>query len=319
MVIDILEHTEDIIDRFVDLENVSNLTEFLQSIGYFSTVIWVYPDHWTNFSKTVAFDIHLPLYRQYARHQTYYVTPLGGYNHQYSMLKTDKSNEDMHQFWEQQLFQNKIALTEQAPDPSTSVRIDIMAISLSELSTDSSLLVGDHQMVLDVDLDFFSCQSVAENMMERFGWSEEHTLRLNDILSHHEYHPLHIPEEKHQESLITMMHLLNSNQEHWMEAAKDKVNPSATVPSISNLFSVFAEESDLDLFDLRQALHFLYRLQMEVGQEHVEPMQMFMAAHDQIDTMPDETEPFDMADASMPYKHRDVAERQVSWMFCCIL
>eukprot|EP01084_Bolivina_argentea_P205762 351449_1 len=303
MVIEILELTEDLIDNFIDLDTTDNITNEMMKIGYFPNVIWVYPDHWLNFSTTIAYDVHYKLYLQYAQHQTYYITPLNGLTHKYSMLLSDTHSSDKHDFWSNILFKNSIEMVDKELNSSQSLKVDIMAIPLSTLLTEPSLISHPHQIVLDIDLDFFCCQNIAENIMERFEWNNDLIQQLNTILNHHQYLPNHIPNDLYQNSLITLMHMLIKNEQIPMNDTKNKTK-QISIPKISDIVKLAStNDSILSIYDLQHTLHFLYRFQLELGEEFIESLELFIATHLYLDALFNETGDSIKRWESMPYNH----------------
>eukprot|EP01083_Nonionella_stella_P186422 682374_1 len=289
MVTEILQLTEDLIDNFIDFSATDriNITHQMIKIGYFPTVVWVYPDHWLNFSTTIAYDVHYHLYRQYAAHQTYYITPLNGLRHEYSMLKSTQDPSDQHHFWSNILFKNSIQMVDRELNSSQSLQIDIIAIPLSALLTEPHLNGNNTELhlILDIDLDLFACQSVAENMMERFEWSHDLMQQLNTILNHHQYLPNHIPNDLYQEALLTLIHMIAKNDKIPMNNATNHTD-AISIPRIVDIVQLFAQNmSTLHVDDLQHILLFLYRFQLELGEAFMEPLQLFLSTHSYLDQL----------------------------------
>ena len=63
-------------------------------------------------------------------------------------------------------------------------------------------------MVLDVDLDFFSCLDPSEQILDEFGWNHEIIHKFNHALEHHQYNPTHMIQTDSNIALKTLLHVL---------------------------------------------------------------------------------------------------------------
>ena len=134
--------------------------------------------------------------------------------------------------------------------------------------------------------------------MEKFEWNKDLIKDLNIILTHHQYHLPHngIPHDLHQKSLITLMYLFINN--HQIPGANitissNNLKQSISIPSISNVLQMIAQTNNFendtlhydDIIDLQQLLQFLYRLQLELGSDFIEPIQLFLFAQNYLNNL----------------------------------
>lgn len=225
--------------------------------GLVNNIVWIYPDHWTNYSQTSVMGTPMDEFRAIIRHQTYYIHP----NHTHFLyLLRDTNTENpvwngiFHRESNKEIFQS----VDHRLDPDDYLEIHIWTLSLSEYLEETVFVeMETNNLIVDIDLDFFQCQEPAITFMDHHGWTSDVVSRFNDILGHHQYIPTHLPSEHSTEAIVTLIHLLNDknaeNTEnveipkfegiHSSKSSDDRTERSHfPMPSVETVFGVALRE-----------------------------------------------------------------------------
>eukprot|EP01083_Nonionella_stella_P186229 681281_1 len=289
------------------IANITNMTQYVHQYGYIDTIVWIYPDHWVNYTQSFVYGLNYHRFRALISNRTYYVTPMGNNHYEYTFDAHGLKHDEI------ELLQTKVFAKTITPrlhndtyNSATSIRFRIYAIALSELQslvTGANELFTRNKVILDLDLDFFVCQSPSETLKDYFHWND-HGIGdiLNTFLSHHQYAPSHIHNEDLHYAMLVLLHQLSHNQseskshgtglrsdddfvDQFDESSgfKNKDKMKEDLPSIADLLQ-HATEYHLHPLELRDLLYHLYRFHLEIGDvEFVQPMRDYIQTHQHLD------------------------------------
>lgn len=339
--------------EFEENVDVANLTkEMLHGFGYIDTIVWVYPDHWKNYTiAPIIENVHFHKYRNAMKHQTYYVTLNHETNTFHRWFLNSSMNQETDYFFTKLLAHHHIQPTNEhlSNEYTNAIRFDILVLSLSELSTyqwfTNKHKNMQHNIILDLDLDFFTCHDISHGILDYFGWNEQNPNNrkietFNRLFEHHQYKPSHMHYEESNHALVSLMYHLsmindynyhvgqqhipdryNSDHDdatlaeleetngndvieqsvrerlmhgydvdsfpysmpHILDSPIDKTN--VQIPSILDAIdTALKDEAFLNIYDIQQLFHFLYRFHLEFGNETIlQPMQYYLYIQDELD------------------------------------
>jgi len=280
---------------FDDFKKYGNgsITRHALRKGFVNHIVWVYPDHWCDYSQSEVMGTNLADYRAMIRHQTYFISP--HLTHIF-FLKSETNTDNP--LWERQFGTEANRYTfkafDERPDPLEYLEINIWAMTLDEYLHEPTFTEMErNSLIVDIDLDFFQCQEPAMTFMNHHGWTAEHMNKFNDILQHHQYLPTHLPQEHATEALLTLIHNLNK-----VDDAEDGSNPvldalksyqpsyqpsnvevdedSCECPLVEDVLRESIHER-MDIPTIERALYLLYEYQLERAQ--IEPDALQHIAH----------------------------------------
>ena len=290
------------------LHETIDISQYVYQYGYINKIVWIYPDHWRNYSKTFIHGLNYHRFRDVISNMTYYIRPIGNNQYNFTFSSDGLSNDEI-EFFETKLSFSK-NITSQSYDifdSSKSIKLDINAIALSELQQlmeNDDEILNESEIILDFDLDFFICQSPSETLKDYFDWNDDELIDLfNTYLSHHQYSPTHIHVNDLHHAMMVLLHQLSNNQsdpqkshgtglrtnddfkhELDLKLNYDKNKMQQDLPKISDAIQHAIQEG-LDPLELRDLLYHLYRYHLELNDpELMHPINDYLHAHHHLDT-----------------------------------
>ena len=216
--------------------------------GYVDHIVWIHPDHWSNYSQSSVMGTSMDDLRATIRHQTYFLNPkLRHFRFLQSATTTD--NAVWSAIFETESRRNMFRSVEHRPDPAHNLEINVWALSLSEYLEEPAFMEMErNNLIVDIDLDFFQCQEPAMTFMNHHGWTRQLISRFNEILQHHQYTPSHLPSEHSTEAVLTLIHRLSAaDDDPTFDAmhsppSSDRMSNEFAVPLLEDVFKVAIEE-----------------------------------------------------------------------------
>ena len=259
-----IQHTLDIMYHayFGDLDpkENENVTRHALRKGYVDNVVWLFPNHWKNYSQKIIMNTSYEKFTKMIYHQTYFINPRDG---KFFYLNNEiiKDNEIWHKLFAKRKLFEPVNVELRSFD---NLKVNVWVLSLNEYLNEPYFRdMNVNNIILDIDLDFFQCQEPAQTFMNHFDWNQNKINDFNNLLQHHQYVPSHMFSEYSNQAIMTLLYLLNENDTNELKSKNEPINPTKfKVPQIEDVFRIALEEK-MEIETIKRVMYLLYEYQIE--------------------------------------------------------